>query len=107
MKIALRILGNILLIAFLTLLTQIGGILWLFCLALDRFIQKRYPLRGLKWLLFGALYTLITLFVVPPVARHYFGRVPLPVFDNPLLEPQGFLYSFFNRTYVKPELRKV
>ncbi len=106
MKTFFRILRHTLFFGFLTLLTQIGGLIWLLSLGLNHLVQKRSPIKGLRWGIFILLYTLTSIFVVPPVARICFGRVPLPVFSNPNLEPEHALFSFFNRTYVKPELRK-
>lgn len=90
--------------AFLTLLTQIGGLIWLLSLYLNRLFQKRRRVWGLHWVIFIVLYTLTTVFIVPPVAKYCFDRVPMPVFSNPHLEPENRIYSFFNRTYVKPAL---
>jgi len=106
MKTFFRIFRHALFFGFLTLLTQIGGLIWLLSLGLNHFAQKHFPIKGLRWAIFILLYTLTTIFVVPTVARLCFGRVPLPVFSNPNLEPENVLFPFFNRTYVKTELRK-
>lgn len=106
MKIFFRIFRHSLFFGFLTLLTQIGGLIWLLSLGLNLWIQKYRPIKGLRWSIFFLLYTLATLFVVPPMARIYTNRVPLPVFSNPHLEPENVFFAFFNRTYVKPALRK-
>lgn len=106
MKIFFRIFRHSLFFGFLTLLTQIGGFIWLLSLGLNHWIQKYRPIKGLRWGIFFLLYTLATFFVVPPMARIYTNRVPLPVFSNPHLEPENVFFAFFNRTYVKPALRK-
>jgi hypothetical protein len=105
-KLVFRVFRHTLFVGFLTLLTQIGGLIWLLALAMNYVVQRRFPIRGLRWGIFLVLYTVATVWVVPPVARRYFGRVPLPAFDNSHLAPENILFSFFNRTYVKPELRK-
>lgn len=106
MKTFFRIFRHSLWIVFLTLLTQIGGLVWLFSISLNHWMQKRWPVKGLRWMVFVVLYSFSTIFIVPPVARICFDRVPLPVFSNPNLEPENLLFAFFNRTYVKPALRK-
>lgn len=106
MKTFFRIFRHSLFFGFLTLLTQIGGLVWLITLGLNALVQKRYPIKRLRWAIFILLYSLATVFVVPPLARLSCGRVPLPVFSNPNLEPENVLFAFFNRTYVRIELRK-
>ncbi len=103
MKTFFRVFRHTLFFALLTLLTQIGGFIWLLSLYLNGLAQKRRRIRGLRWVIFIGLYTLTTIFVVPPVARYAFNRVPLPVFSNPHLEPENVVYCIFNRTYVRPE----
>jgi hypothetical protein len=101
-------------VVLFTLLTQIGGLLWVICLPLGAYLRKRFSTKLARfrpkiWLtpaVFLVLYTLITVLVVPPIARSCFNRVPLPVYDNPHLEPENIYFSYFNRAYVKPELRK-
>jgi hypothetical protein len=101
-----RVLRHALFFTFLTLITQIGGLIWLLSLYLNKMVQKRRPIRGLRWAIFLVLYTLTTIFIVPPAAYYCCDRVPLPVFSNPNLEPENVLFAFFNRTYVRIELRK-
>ncbi len=103
MKTFFRVFRHTLFFALLTLLTQIGGFIWLLSLYLNGLAQKRRRIRGLRWVIFIGLYTMTTIFVVPPVARYAFNRVPLPVYSNPHLEPENVVYCIFNRTYVRPE----
>ena len=104
MKPVFRVLRHALFFTFLTLITQIGGLIWLFSLYLNKMVQKRRPIRGLRWAIFLTTYTLTTVFIVPPAAYYFCNRVRLPVFSNPHLEPENLVYSFFNRTFVRPEL---
>lgn len=104
MKKFLYIFRHTLFFVFLTLLTQIGGLIWLLSVYLNRLAQKRRRIWGLRWAIFMVLYTLTTIFLVPPIAKYCFDRVPLPVYSNAHLEPENRIYSFFNRTYVKPAL---
>lgn len=106
MRIFFRILRHALFIAFLTLLTQIGGLIWLISLYLNELIKKYHSIRYLRWGIFIALYTFTTILIVPPVAHYCFERVPLPVFSNPHLEPESVVYCFLNRHYVKPTFLK-
>jgi hypothetical protein len=96
---------NLIWFAFLTLLTQVGGWVWLLALGITRWLRGKVKVRFLNVLIFTLLYVLTTLFVVPPIARK-FGRVPLPVFSNPYLKPENMLFALFNRHYVHPELRR-
>ncbi|MBK8969136.1 MAG: hypothetical protein R3D58_18095 [Saprospiraceae bacterium] len=91
-------------IAFLTLLTQIGGFIWLLALLAAFFLRRQWPLRGLTWVVFILLYLAATLFLVPPLARLN-GRVPMPVFSNPQLRPESLWFCLLNRHYVRPDLR--
>ncbi|MEK7257457.1 MAG: hypothetical protein AAB316_22065, partial [Bacteroidota bacterium] len=55
---------------------------------------------------FSAVYLAVTFILVPPLAKWQCGRVPLPIWSNPYLRPHNaWFYCFFNRHYVKPELR--
>lgn len=102
---AIKVLLHIIWAAFLTLLTQIGGLIWLAALLLSQLMRARWPLRGLPWLLFILLYSLATLFIVPSLAR-LSGRVPLPAMDNPHLRPESIWFCLLNRHYVRPGLRQ-
>ena len=106
---ALKKIGNIFLhllwVGLLTLLTQVGGLVWLLALLVARPLRRRWPLRRFTTgLVFVALYLLATTLVVPPLARQW-GRVPLPVFD-PLLRPESRWFCLLNRHYVRPGLRQ-
>lgn len=93
----------------LTLLTQIGGLVYLLSFISYPFINRRLQgtfLRGTaKFGVFLALYTLATFGVVPVVAPK-FGRVPLPARESASLRPLTFITPFLNRHYVRPELKQ-
>lgn len=103
-KIGLKFLVFIL----LTLLTQIGGVIYLISdLVVKFFIKssKNYIKRFLiKLAFFCVLYCTSTFFVVPIVAKS-FGRVRLPLSETNSLKPLTFLTCLLNRNYVKPELK--
>ncbi len=105
LKISGKILLHTLWIALLTLLTQIGGIVWLVALPVAFFLRRQWPLRWLTWLVFTFLYIAGSVFIVPPLARLN-GRVPMPVFGNPQIRPESLWFCLLNRHYVRPDLRR-
>jgi murein endopeptidase len=85
----------------LTLVTQVGGIIYLISILLIRNKKK----QGLKRLgLFITLYAVSVFIVIPNFAK-LFGRQQIE--DNANLESHSFIYKITNRTYVKPELNDV
>src|ERR1700741_3304730 len=94
----------VLIFVVLTLITQVGGLIflltWLIGLAFpDAFKGGGRTLAGV--VLFGALYAAISQFVVPPLAA-LGGRVPLPCradADRPFAAASS-LYCALNRHYV-------
>lgn len=93
---------NVLFFVVLTLLTQIGGIVFLASIAVSRLLQISG--RLLKMVVFLSLYVMATLttHAVAPV----FGRVPLPCFSaGAPLQLQSPLYCVLNRNYVTGEMQ--
>lgn len=89
-------------IALLTVITQIGGLVYLLTILL---IWQKTPNRGIKRLIsFMLLYGLTTAFIVPPLAR-YFGREPVK--ESQGVAAHSFFYKISNRNYVKPALNNV
>ena len=95
---------------FLTVLTQVGGIIYLMYLPFSFFIKsekysfwKSIVFRGIG---FSVMYLLICFFIIPPLAKKY-GRVPLPVFSTKEIPVKSgnIWMSLANRNYVKPALR--
>jgi hypothetical protein len=109
MKKAASILKVVFVFLLLTVLTQIGGLIYLF----HRFVLKRtkakFQKQKIQLLLgpvqFVLLYLLFTFAIVPPLART-FGRTPLPVFSESHLSPHSFFTCLLNRHYVRPQLKK-
>lgn len=105
----LRIAQHILIFALLTLLTQVGGIIYLLLLPLVLWLTNSIQKRWKKYLaqlgVFSITYLFIISFILPPVA-HYFGRIPLPVFGNSAIKPLNVWTCVFNRHYVRPTLLK-
>lgn len=95
----MRLLLHTLIIILLTLLTQVGGILYL--LAILAFRKKTERRRLKRITTFLVLY-LITVFMVIPYVAPVFGRVRISDSDN--LQAHSFLYKLANRNYVREEL---
>ena len=91
----LRALFHLLILAILTIVTQIGGIAYLLALWVRRGFLGRV-------LAFAALYvgvTIAAIFVAP-----VFGRESLPCFERENLAPRTLLTCALNRQYATPEL---
>ncbi len=97
-------LGHIIAIIFWTLVSQVGGIIWLINFGYFRW-SKRSVARARQFCAFLLLYFLVTLLVVPPLAR-LGGRVPLPLTKSNNLRPHNYITPLLNRHYVKPRLRQ-
>lgn len=104
--IRLRVIGWLLIVIVLTVLTQIGGVIFLLCLPIFYRIKKKYRKRKflINLSIFSGLY-LITTFLVVPILAKPFGRVPLPVIGNKSVKPLNIMTCIFNRHYVQPELK--
>jgi len=109
MKVILNALGIIFLSLLLTLLTQVGGIIFLICLpfllAFKTKLAKRWQRSLSRGLLLFAIYLIATLLIIPPLATRISSRVPLPLLEQNHLAPLNWIYPLANRHYVKPELK--
>ena len=94
---------HIIIVVFLTLLTQIGGVIWILNFGLFKWIRKKKS-KLVKLTSFALLYVSATLLIVPLIAR-IAGRVPLPVTKSQNLIPHNYITPLLNRHYVKPKLR--
>ena len=93
----LSILAHTLAVALLTVLTQVGGVVYLLALLVGRRLRRRYRL-----LTFAGGYLAVTLLVVPLLAPRL-GRVALPI--SGALRPLTAWTCLLNRHYVRPRLR--
>lgn len=93
----LKIIGHLLIIAFLSVLTQVGGLIWLLAILISLKFKKK------KRFVFTALYLLFNLIIIPPIAK-VFGRERLPSFSKEL-KPRSVIYPLLLRNYVTPELK--
>ncbi|MGN6439376.1 MAG: hypothetical protein ACTHMM_22760 [Agriterribacter sp.] len=109
MKIFLFIVSFIIFVV-LTLLTQVGGIIYLFSKLISSFINKKltswWARLGTSLATFLLLYLLCTWLVVPPLAKSY-GKVPLPAFETNHVRPLTILTPLLNRQYVKEDVKLV
>lgn len=100
------------LIALLTVLTQVGGVVLWLSLPLLGWIRNKTEVTRRRFLVFTggflALYLACTLFIIPPVAK-VFGRVPLPLVASSSVPfaPMHLQTCLLNRHYVRPELKEV
>jgi hypothetical protein len=110
MRRLLRYLGPALLFVGLTALTQVGGLAYLFGLAIGWFPPVRHSAPSLRRtavvLAAVSSYLVMTVFFVPPLAKSI-GRVRLPCGtngDGPAVAAT-WLTCALNRGYVRPEVR--
>lgn len=94
---------------FLTIVTQIGGFVFLLSLLLYNKINHISPSSivrtSIKVLSFVILYLILTFIIIPPIAK-VFGRVALPITETNHVKPLTFLTCLLNRHYVRPELKQ-
>jgi hypothetical protein len=85
----------------LTLLTQIGGMVYLIAFLLIKKSAKQKQLKRIG--LFVSLYLIATLLIVPSLAP-VFGREKIK--ETPYLQAHSLFYTLANRNYVRPELNR-
>ncbi len=100
-KIALFLFHSLVFV-LLTILTQVGGVIYL----LSIWMARKWPVkpRYKTLLVFLALYLFVTLLLVPPVAS-VLGREKLS--HTSKIKPAFFLTDLLNRNYVRPEMNKM
>ncbi len=99
MKQFLRILFKIIIFGFLTFISQIGGITFLFSLYLNKKWKSNIKVKPI--ITFLATYLIFTLIIVPIIAP-IFGREKIKNTDK--IKPTNFMTVLLNRNYVKPKL---
>lgn len=92
----------IILFVFLTILTQIGGIVYLLSLYLGSKWQKKW--RGKTAFIFILIYTITTFGLVPLLAP-LGGRERVKHSER--IKPTNYITVFLNRNYVRPALNKL
>lgn len=95
----IKLIGHLLFIFLLTVITQIGGIVWIISIILfNKFKwKKRYT--------FLILYLTVNFILIPPIAKG-FGRERLPIISENV-KPINWFYPLAFRNYVKPELKEL
>lgn len=108
MDFLLKIFKTSLVFIFLTIATQIGGMVYLLNKGLTqgRFKQvspkRNWFYRQLSLLVLLSIFSFI---LIPSIAP-LFGRTALPVFESRNLKPASLLTCFMNRHYVRPVLKE-
>ena len=104
----LTIVLRIMISCILTMLTQIGGVMYLISLVTYQFIVKKARHiavgRLLKCAWFMFLYLAATFLIVPLLAKP-FGRVPMPIKQQGNIKPLHIITCILNRHYVRPALK--
>jgi len=95
----LKILLHTLVIILLTLITQVGGIIYLLVLLLLRRPMQHRRIKRIGT--FILLYALATFLIIPYTAP-FFGREK--IIDSENVIAHSFIYKLANRNYVKPQL---
>lgn len=105
----LKVIWRIAAFCFLTVLTQVGGVVYLLSTLtfkrVDKWASNTFARVFYRFTSFLSLYCLTTFLVIPLIAPQ-FGRVPLPLTETNNLQPLNLLTCLLNRHYVKPELRQ-
>ena len=104
-----KVISTILIFCILTLLTQVGGVVYIISRTahkkINSFSTNKLKLSFYKLVSFLLIYAFTTFLLVPIIAKP-FGRVPLPYTETNHLQPLNFLTCFLNRNYVRKELRE-
>ncbi|MFD2566366.1 hypothetical protein [Pseudotenacibaculum haliotis] len=93
---------HILVFVLLTLITQIGGVIYLFSVLIIKRKKKRYRLK--RFLVFASLYLFATYLVVPNTSSFISGRVQVQT--NTHMRAHNFLTGLLNRNYVSKDLHE-
>lgn len=93
---------HLLLVILFTIITQIGGLLYLISILVIS--RKKKPNKLKKAIIFSLLYLLSTFLIVPNLAP-LLGREK--IINNNNLKAHSLFTILCNRNYVKPELNKV
>lgn len=84
----------------LTVLTQVGGLIYLLCLPFFSRIKSGWR----RFSLFILIYSIFAFLIIPFIAPQ-FGRIPLSLSKSADLRPHSWWTCFLNRHYVRPELK--
>lgn len=102
MKTVLKLLLKIFFFITLTVLTQTGGIVYVFSLWLNKKLASNLKLK--LPLIFASLY-LISTFIITPFLAPFFGREKVKNSNN--VNPASYMTILLNRNYVCPEMNNL
>jgi len=88
-------------VLLLTILTQIGGLVYLLCFSISKKIEFFKVSKFKTTVLFLVVYATFTLLIVPKIAP-VFGREQIKITQS--IKPASFIINILNRNYVVPEL---
>ncbi len=98
----LKIIADVFIVTTLTLLTQIGGIVWIIARLTSPIIKKDFKLK--LFLIFITTY-LLSIFLIVPIIAKIFNRERVLITHN--ITPVNYGTILLNRNYVSPELNHV
>lgn len=104
-----RVVLVLMLAAFFTVISQVGGVVLLVSLLTAPLINKKLKSSWSQFVAkvaaFVLLYLIAVLVIVPPLAK-VLGRVSLPWTETEPVRPANFTTVLLNRNYVRPELKQ-
>ncbi len=98
----MKIIFHILKIVLLTVITQIGGVIYLISITGIKSNATKYKLK--RGILFATLYLATTFLIIPQISP-YFGREKIK--ESKYLVAHSVWYKILNRNYVTPKLNRV
>ncbi len=96
----LKWIGRMVVFILLTVISQVGGVIYLLCLP----FFKKLKASSHRIALFVVVYSICSLLVVPALAPN-FGRVALPLSKTGDLRPHTWWTCWLNRHYVTPKVK--
>lgn len=87
---------------FLTIISQVGGVVLLISLTINKQWKRTFKFK--KLILFSIIY-LFTILLFVPIIASIFGREKVEHSDK--IQPATYLTILLNRNYVKPELNEL
>lgn len=98
----MKFIFNCLLFIFLTVITQIGGFIYLLSIVISN--KWKYQFRLKKLVLFISIYLITTFLIIPAIAP-FFGREKIKNTKN--IQPTSIVTVLLNRNYVRPKLNEL
>lgn len=108
-KTTLSFLRFLVIATFLTVLTQVGGVIYILLKPLGLYIKRKennWKGFALRMTMYFGIYLFLSTTLVPKLAKRY-NRVPLPLFSSEAapLKPARYFFWIANRHYVRRELK--